>query len=1311
MLENTVANNCKNVDAKVEKLGVIMHKLRYLEEKLTKINDSSSISDRDSSKLDIDSDGESVTDLEEKLGLLNITTKKDVNPEPETETLFEDVKSNVNPFKNIDGSVSIFVDKLVTPILMVHTKKDNRIQPISDMRDIPLGTDIHTTLKNMSIQKPMRLQTVSWPTILRGHSFFLIGPHGSGNTMGYLPAVCRLVNDFKNTPGNFGLSCIIVCATSESVSAVEYTCKMFLHSAKILAYYTGMSDVSLTTSLLNGCDLLICTPTMLVRLIQEDFSLDIRSLSTFVIDDCERISKIYPNELKYFLLKIRDLVKNRANKEWKVQYIVVSRIWCDFMLPLARKAPDSVVCISAFEECVLYSKATTSVEFVLQENKLDTVINFLKGIDKSKKTVIACRADEEVKLLEKALTKLKYVVFACDSTMTVHDLYNLDKNLKDYEEPVLGPILVCCDGNLTHLNVTDAQYLVHYSLPVLFSMFCKRFAVLIDNYPSIFKTEERNIKIKIMLDDNNIEQLPKILHFIKRCSNDVPTCLDEISTSVLCEKELKKAQNLVPICKELLTLGKCPDFWNCVARHAIFKDYDEPKAWLPKEGSITFQILHYHSAVYYSARITSCITKSNTIKYPQTYSLLSIKMGMYFSKEENKRLHGVPKVGDVCAVTLKLNLFARCQVMKILQSVNNQPNLVLIKLIDEERYETARDICLYHLPEDLKSIESHVVLVILANIMPQDRDVSFSSLAKNQLKRITEESDDLFMRGQIAFVVGNCMFVDTLEACQELSSLEEIVVKHDFRKELLDGHGLPNPDHIDNLSKLCDYKHSDTKEEVQSIDVPKHIKILPKGRWAHLEGDSFSPVFFTSAESPCKFFVRSTIFEKSMNMLIKDIKKYVTESPEPVENVNVGDMVLAEFPDDATFERARIDGLIDTNKVTCFFVDQGDWREVSVKKILSITEKLITQLPYQAIECRLVGIQPVGDEWTDFSTNFLVDNCYDSADKLKHLYTKYFTKEKAEFTEGHKYGVVLIDTYGDEDVIINQMMIDKNLAEENEEIEYLNNVQFKRETSELSDSNSDVEDELKKTRAVVTDTKYENTQQLPNVPSNNLLRSVPLFDSDNSSDDFDFVPNSAGNLGSVHVSQIVSIKEVSELESNDTRTELPELTSTVKSSSSRDEKHALKIDLKNDCTQISKPKLVWRQNNNIVTIKIKVIVDNYDITIKERSIKFFANANDTEYGFEFELYGVVDMNKCSHSNKGQYVQVKLWKLMARRWLTLTRSSVVTKWIVYDVESIDVSSDEESDNIMTDTKNLISNLDESDSDDNIQDDISFTYKRE
>ncbi|KAI5643642.1 tudor domain-containing protein [Phthorimaea operculella] len=1321
----------------------------------------------------IDSDDDSMAEVFAKI---NAEYKPFVNSSKEEEVVDQkpivtNTKNYVNPFKNVDTNISKFVDKLATPVLMVHSKMSKRFQPITKLRDVPFNTHIQIVLKNMGFEHPMMLQTISWSSILRGYSTFMISPKSSGKTMGYLPAVCRLVADKDSGLGGVGPMSIIVCATSNSVSEVEMFAKMFFaHKERVLAIYSGMKEKHIVTSLLNGCELLICTPSILVRLLQLDFGVDLRRLTSFVLDDCERLAEEFSTEIKFFLFKIKEMLKSRVHKEVKVQYILASRVWCDFMETLARKAPDTVVSIGAFQECVLYSKANTTASFVTKENKIKSVVDFLKSVDTTKRTVIVCRTDEEVEELEKVLKEEKYVVFASNSEMTVQDLYNLRGSWDDYFEPVIGPILLCLDGNLTHLNITDAHHLVHYSLPSLFSAFCKRFSVLNENYPSIFNAQNEAVKIKILLEDCNVEQLPKILHFIKRCTSEVPTSLDEICERILAEKDDVKAKQLVPICDRLLTLGECPEFWHCQDRHAVVKKCDEPEDWMPTEGLITFKILHYHSAVHYSARLIENTTNEQTKKYPEKkISVLAVKISMYFGRESNRRLHGAPKVGDVCAISVKQNFFVRCQVVKILSYYENgKPNSVLVNLIDEEKVEKTKDVYLYHLPEEFKKVQTHVVHVRIANLQPKDKDITFSDLAKSELQKITDDEEDLYMRGRIALTIGNCVILESVEVCRDLSTLGQTVVLHDFKKILLEKHAMVNEENLKKLKKLCLESGMEVTIENahKAAEAIKPAKKLPKPQWAHLEKDDLSAVLFSSAEDPSTFFVRLVKFEVPCKHLVQDIQKYAAENKEELLSVSEGDIVLAKLPDDDMFERARIDEIINEDKVKCFFVDYGDWREVNKRNLIPISEKLITQLPFQAIECRLVGVRPPGENWTEFVTTWF-SNCFeDDNGDLKQIFAKYFTKEKAQYTGGHKYGVVLVDTHSDPDVIINNLIMELNLAQEEEsEIKYLDELEFKNESVEIPKELSDMEDVDDSWEKVSNATKSSSSKDdfvRPNMSLNEIfpkqpIRSVPLVGSDesdisedrwqfNMSEDFMamFKPvakENPTNFPAIKNADSKSASEVSACKNYSAVDESSDSDSSVQKLSSQSDIHVVpsanipEIDSDdytspessmirttseknlikevatsrhvqaatpianllapetklNDPDPLRKPKVLWHQKKRDVTVKILLIgVEKYDMVIEERRLKFHAMANDTEYGFDIDLYGIIDKKTATHSNKGQYIRVNLYKVLDRNWLTLTKTSGIKNWITYDVDAIDVeSTDDEDDN--NDAKDVIKGL--------------------
>ncbi|CAK1548998.1 unnamed protein product [Leptosia nina] len=1346
---NDVQINKKPIDLGAEDKG----KISMMKRKLIMLKTASKAS-QDALEKGTNQNDELDDELDDIIEYINATCTKNKPHSPnKPKELIEPVNSNEN-VQILSTQMCNFVEKIVTPVVMVHCKYKKNIKPIYTLTDIPFNKHINTVLKNMSINRAMSLQSVSWHTILRGHSFFMIGPKASGKTMGYLPCVCRSVSDRNcDITNTVGPICIIVCATAKSVADVEKIAKTLLgFNEQVLACYAGVDNMFITTSLLNRCDLLIATPLALVRLLHDsDFGVDLRRLQTFVLDDYERLDAVYKKEIKFFTHKIRELEKTRE-KELRVQIILASRIWCDSMEHLAKKAADTVIAIGAFPECVIYSKSHMTVCFVDNNKKTESVLEFMNEIDASKKIVIVCRYSEEVKALEKQMKHLKNHIFTCDSDMTIHDLYNLNAAWDEYQVPLIGPILICTDDNLSHLNITDASYLIHFSLPKAYSFFSRRFSVLKDNYTSIFRSETKTVKIKMLLEEANTEKLPKILNFLKRCT-DVPPSLDAICENLLEAKDVCKAKQFVPICDGLLALGYCPEFHDCQNRHKVLNGYDDPPVWMPKSGIINFTILHFHSATNYSAHLLAHIDKDSSIKYPATYSTLSVKLGMYFGNTSNRKLHGIPKVGDICAVSIRQDLFVRCQIVKILSVYQKgKPNYVLIRLIDEEKYEKTRDIYLYHLPKEFQCIDTHVVQIRLANVQPKDRDVTFSKLASDHIRSLVNEDDDLYVRGRIAGVIGNCIFVDTLKACRELSTLAEVVVKHDLRYELLQKHAEPFPDHIKKLMQLCSENNFSMISERQSPEKKK-TKKHNSGSWAHLVFGEHVSVYVTSLLNPDECFMRLHKFEPCMQLLLKDIKKYIDTTPKPLSDIEEGDIVLAKFPDDDVFERARIDA-VNKNLIKCFFVDQGDWAFVPSKYIFPITDKLINQLPFQAIECRLIGLKPPGATWTDFCINWL-SNYTDEGTKA--LYAKYFKKEPAKYTAGSKYSVSLVDTNALTDIVVNQLMIDLNLAQiDEDEIHFLEDIMPKAKGSEGS-SDSVVfgldEDDWEK---VSRNRSSSPKKSSANIPLSDIFlpapkRSVPLVGSDDSDCDSWDIGNPSSFLGcfkaitNADVSHDKPANEANQplalkapeshneddsiglsKKSNTSKSSVQSISDGVKSPDFQLVSKKLDLELDSDDTVTSvagpntstidetrKPKLTWRQNKTSVNIKIQLIgVEKYELHINERTIHFSTFVHDTKYSFGFELYAVVNTKLCSHANKGQYILVKLVKVLQKNWLTLTKDPELTKWIVYDVDGIEASSDEDvvDDTIVKIVKHMHDTQDtDSDDGDAVIDDIDYRYK--
>ena len=63
------------------------------------------------------------------------------------------------------------------------------------------------------------------------------------------------------------------------------------------------------------------------------------------------------------------------------------------------------------------------------------------------------------------------------------------------------PVLVCCDDILPELDINDAMWLIHYSLPPTKTMFGFRFSSLMNNYKNVFlrSSEVSFVESRILL--------------------------------------------------------------------------------------------------------------------------------------------------------------------------------------------------------------------------------------------------------------------------------------------------------------------------------------------------------------------------------------------------------------------------------------------------------------------------------------------------------------------------------------------------------------------------------------------------------------------------------------------------------------------------------------------------------------------------------------------------------------------------------------------------------------------------------------------
>lgn len=99
-------------------------------------------------------------------------------------------------------------------------------------------------------------------------------------------------------------------------------------------------------------------------------------------------------------------------------------------------------------------------------------------------------------------------------------------------------VLVCYDGVIPDLEISKAQHIIHFSLPNSWTMFTRRFACSFGYYRDPFRDDDsksqKPASSVILLDENNNEQLPKLIEFLKIHNHEVAEPIIKLANVRIC---------------------------------------------------------------------------------------------------------------------------------------------------------------------------------------------------------------------------------------------------------------------------------------------------------------------------------------------------------------------------------------------------------------------------------------------------------------------------------------------------------------------------------------------------------------------------------------------------------------------------------------------------------------------------------------------------------------------------------------------------------------------------------------------------------
>ena len=120
-----------------------------------------------------------------------------------------------------------------------------------------------------------------------------------------------------------------------------------------------------------------------------------------------------------------------------------------------------------------------------------------------------------------------------------------------------------------------------------------------------------------------------------------------------------------------------------------------------------------------------------------------------------------------------------------------------------------------------------------------------------------------------------------------------------------------------------------------------------------------------------------------------------------------------------------------THQYQVFFVDYGDFSQVSLNELRALPREFVSRLPFQAIACSLKGLKPAIDStWTEEAKDYFSSLTRDSGNCLRVLNAIPEAKQQIthEVTGGPHYLIHLINQDEGEPRDLTQEMISSNFA-------------------------------------------------------------------------------------------------------------------------------------------------------------------------------------------------------------------------------------------------------------------------------------------
>ncbi|CAA7020075.1 unnamed protein product [Microthlaspi erraticum] len=338
--------------------------------------------------------------------------------------------------------------------LKVHGKDVPR--PIKSWHQTGLTSKILDTLKKLTYEKPMPIQTQALPIIMSGRDCIGVAKTGSGKTLGFVLPMLRHIKDQPPVEAGDGPIGLVMAPTRELVQQIHSDIKKFSKPLGIrcVPVYGGSGVAQQISELKRGTEIVVCTPGRMIDILCTSAGkiTNLRRVTFLVMDEADRMFDMG------FEPQITRIIQNiRPGR----QTVLFSATFPRQVETLARKVLNKPVEIQVGGRSVVNKDITQLVEVRPESERFFRVLELLGEWYEKGKILIFVQSQEKCDSLFKDMIKNGY---PCLSLHGGKDQTDRESTISDFKSNVCN-LLIATSIAARGLDVKELELVVNFDAP------------------------------------------------------------------------------------------------------------------------------------------------------------------------------------------------------------------------------------------------------------------------------------------------------------------------------------------------------------------------------------------------------------------------------------------------------------------------------------------------------------------------------------------------------------------------------------------------------------------------------------------------------------------------------------------------------------------------------------------------------------------------------------------------------------------------------------------------------------------------------